>query len=90
MTLPLLHALKTAPKKDKEHLLSLLHESPDTRKTSFLEARQIIDQAGGFAFAKQKAENLIHEATAALSTFLCLDHNRNFNFLAKNQVAIDV
>lgn len=69
MTLPLLHALRTAPDQDRDRLHALLRDSPEARLAAFSEARQLIAKAGGFTAARQQAEELIQAATAALAIF---------------------
>lgn len=67
MTLPLIFALDQASAQDRNNLLTLLDHSGSA--TEFEQARDIIDRAGGFTKAREKAANLVREAIAALEVF---------------------
>ena len=69
MTLPLLCALATAPARQKQTLLDLLAATPEQRRAAHQTAHAIIEENNGFAAARQKAEELVREACAALSPF---------------------
>lgn len=67
MTLPLLLAL--ADEERGPRLLALLAASPEARQAAFGEAQEILAASGGLEAARAKAENLIAEAIAALTSF---------------------
>lgn len=69
MTLPLILALEQASPQDQARLNALLHDSAEARRHNFPLAQQIIEQAGGFAAARNQAELLVQEALAALTLF---------------------
>ncbi len=69
MTLPLLYALRQNIGKDGDILLELLAGTPSQRCSSFEQVRDIIAAAGGFAYAKQQALDLINEALLGLNIF---------------------
>lgn len=69
MTLPLILALKEASPDVQASLTALLHGTVAERQQGFPQARQIIEQAGGFTAARQQAETLGREAVQALDIF---------------------
>jgi len=69
MTLPLIHTLGKADKKESRFLLNLLKGPLKARITEFEYARDIIQKNDGFEYAAQMAENLIDTGVASLSLF---------------------
>ena len=69
MTLPLIHALETAGKQEKNFLLNLLKGPKSERITKLKDAREIIRKNGGFEYAEQLAEKLIDKGIASLAIF---------------------
>jgi octaprenyl-diphosphate synthase len=69
MTLPLIHALKTAGKTEGAYLLDLLKGPKSQRQANFLEVKDVIDKSGGFAYGRQVAEKLTAAAIAGLDIF---------------------
>jgi octaprenyl-diphosphate synthase len=69
MTLPLIHALEKANKKECDFLLELLKGPRNDRITAFENARQIIQKNGGFEYAAKIAEKLVDKGIANLALF---------------------
>lgn len=69
MTLPLILALERAAPPDRDTLLGLLHASAEQRNDSFAQARAILHSSGGMQAARDQAQGLVNEATAALAIF---------------------
>ena len=69
MTLPLIHALKTAGKTESNFLLDLLKGEKSERSAKLEEAKDIIDKSGGFEYGRQIAEKLIAAGVASLDIF---------------------
>lgn len=69
MTLPLIYSLNHANQTDKQTLMNLLQADPKTRMAGFTEAKNIIEETGGFAHACQKKQQLIDEAMNSLTIF---------------------
>ena len=69
MTLPLIHAIRTADKKESAFLLGLLKGEKNLRRAEFEEARKLINKRGGFTYGKQLAEKLIEASIAGLDIF---------------------
>jgi len=69
MTLPLIHALKTAAKTESAFLLTLLKGPKSERYAKLAEAKDIIDKNGGFEYGRQVAEKLISTSLAGLDIF---------------------
>ncbi len=66
MTLPLIHALANGPAAIRAELTRLLALPPEERLVHAPEARELIETAGGFAYARERAEALTREAVTAL------------------------
>jgi octaprenyl-diphosphate synthase len=69
MTLPLIYSLKTAAGTKSDFLLELLKGEKTKRREQFEEARDIINNSGGFAYGRQLAEKLIDAGIAGLDIF---------------------
>lgn len=69
MTLPLIFALTNANVSERKSLFTLLESDSESRAAATQEAREIIEESGGFTYARQKAEALTTEAVNALSIF---------------------
>jgi len=69
MTLPLIYALENAAQQDINTLLGLLNSSPENRKKQACQAKDLIKKANGFQQAKDKAKQIVQEATDCLLTF---------------------
>jgi len=69
MTLPLIHTLGKANKKESNFLLDLLKGSPNDRRVEFENARETIRKNGGFEYAAQMAEKLVDRGIASLNLF---------------------
>ncbi len=69
MTLPLLLALERAEAGDRRRLLARLAATPEVRRQSFAEVRELIERYDGFAGARTKAEELLDEGLLAVSGF---------------------
>jgi len=69
MTLPLIHTLGMADKKERTFLLEVLKGEKNRRRTEFEKARELIDKKGGFTYGKQLAEQLVDKAIAGLDIF---------------------
>jgi octaprenyl-diphosphate synthase len=75
MTLPLIHALKTAANTESAFLLALLKGGKGERRAKLEEAKDIIAKSGGFAYGLQVAEKLIAAGIAGLDVFSA-GHNK--------------
>jgi len=69
MTLPLLLALERAEISDRQLLLARLSATPEARRQSFTEVRELIDRYDGFARARGRASELLEEGLLALACF---------------------
>ena len=69
MTLPLIRALKTASKQEKNILLSLLKGQKSERVKKFESALEIIRKNGGFEYAGKLAEQLVDTGIGSLAIF---------------------
>jgi octaprenyl-diphosphate synthase len=69
MTLPLLYTLRQKNSKESDMLSELLASTPAARNASFEQARDLIAATGGFAYAGQRAKDLIREALHGLAIF---------------------
>ena len=69
MTLPLIYAMRQDSGSAGQDLNVLLKEEPDKRRKSFVQARDLIEGAGGFFYARQRAKGLIDEAMHGLGIF---------------------
>ena len=74
MTLPLIHALKTAGKTERNFLLDLLKGDKSRRSAEFENAKHIIAKNSGFEYGRQLAEKLIAAGIAGLHIFTA-EHN---------------
>ncbi len=68
VTLPLLYALRQANDPDRMRLLSLIRDLEPTPET-FREAKRIIENYGGFDYARKRAEEEVAKALDNLSPF---------------------
>ena len=75
MTLPLIHALKTAANTESAFLLALLKGGKGERRAKLEEAKEIIAKSGGFAYGLQVAEKMIAAGIAGLDIFSA-GHNK--------------
>lgn len=80
MTLPLIHALAHAQDTDKAELLHTL-ESISRDRAGCARARQLMQKADSFAFARQLAQQEIEEGLAALSCFDSRQHRESLMVL---------
>ena len=69
MTLPLIYTLTRASNTNTQVLKNLLEADSDTRAAALEQVRSIIDESGGFTYARQKAASLIEEAINSLNIF---------------------
>jgi octaprenyl-diphosphate synthase len=69
MTLPLIYARDKADEEGREFLVALLADSPAARVESLDAVRRLIENYGGFRYAREKAETLIHTALEGLDIF---------------------
>ena len=69
MTLPLIRALETASKQEKNILLSLLKGQKSERVKKFEYALEIIRKNGGFEYAGKLAEQLVDTGIGSLAIF---------------------
>jgi len=69
MTLPLIYAMRQDSDGTGKALSVLLKEKPDKSLRSFVRARDLIEAAGGFSYARQRAGGLIDEAVRGLEIF---------------------
>jgi octaprenyl-diphosphate synthase len=69
MTLPLLLALERAEMSDQQLLLARLTATPEARRQSFEEVRELIERYNGFESARGRASELLEEGLLALSCF---------------------
>jgi octaprenyl-diphosphate synthase len=68
ITLPLIHALQSSNKADRQRLVELITSEGNYEK-AFAEVKTIIQQYKGLDYTDQLASNYIAEAKSALSTF---------------------
>jgi octaprenyl-diphosphate synthase len=68
MTLPLIHALSQADKKQREHIIGLIKNHSDKPK-KVAEIVDFIRQSNGLGYARAKMETLKEEAFLLLETF---------------------
>ncbi len=66
MTLPLIYAITNGPADKKQILVDLLADEPSARKDKIKEVTAIIEEAGGFDYAKEGADTLISAALESL------------------------
>ncbi len=69
MTLPLIYAIKEGPADKGKILTDLLAGQAPERQARIREVTTIIDEAGGFSYARQGADTLIAAALEALEAF---------------------
>lgn len=69
MTLPLLHALRTAGDVESRPVMELLRQSPRERESRVDQVREFIEIHGGFDYARQGAETLVEAALDSLTVF---------------------
>jgi len=69
MTLPLIYTLAHAETTNKNLLKDLLEADVEARSAALEQARRIINDTGGFTYARQKAQTLINEAVNSLQIF---------------------
>jgi len=74
MTLPLIHALKTADKAASAFLLDLLKGEKSERQAQFARAKDIIGKSGGYDYSRRVAEELTGAGIAGLDIFSA-EHN---------------
>ncbi len=73
MTLPLIYAINNSPLDKRQILTDLLAASPPERQAKISEVTTIIDEAGGFTYARQGADTLIDAALESLDAFKACD-----------------
>jgi octaprenyl-diphosphate synthase len=83
MTLPLIHALKTAGKAERDFLLALLKGEKSEREAKLEEAKGIISKNNGFEYSRQKAEKLIAAGIDGLDIFKTKHNEQAFATLAE-------
>lgn len=91
VTLPLILALSGAVGRDKGRLLTIL-ATKDARAASVSEVSEIIENAGGFAAARNQATASVHQAITALQIFpahTCLYERNVLEGLARYVLARD-
>ena len=81
MTLPLIHALATGNEQDRQFLLDLLRGDKNDRQKNFSAARLIIQEIGGFAYAADLAEKLVHKGIDSLSVFAADQNHETVDIL---------
>lgn len=82
MTLPLIYAIANASA-DKRHILTdLLAGGASERQARIKEITAIIDEAGGFSYARQGADTLIQAALESLAPFKECDSRDTLELLA--------
>ncbi|MEN8142109.1 MAG: polyprenyl synthetase family protein [Thermodesulfobacteriota bacterium] len=69
MTLPLIHAFLKASAGDRKTLTEILAAPPEERLGRFGEARGLIEKYDGFAYARQRALEVIGAGSGALDSF---------------------
>lgn len=69
MTLPLIYAMSQDGGGAGQALSVILKDEPAGRRHSFARARDLIEEAGGFSYARQRAGELIDEAMRGLEIF---------------------
>jgi octaprenyl-diphosphate synthase len=82
MTLPLIHALEHSPTDQRSRLAELLAGPASARQAALGEATAIIDQCGGFTYARQGADTLIDAALQSLQSFKPCDSRDTLEALA--------
>lgn len=70
VTLPLILSLKQAEDDERRKLLELLGDETQ-RQNSFGEVVQLVEENGGFSASRNKAEQLVEEGLAQLSSIQC-------------------
>lgn len=65
-TLPVIHALQTAPRSEVDRLLTLLDQANESPAAA-AEAAQLTEQLGGREYAAKRAQELVERAQAALT-----------------------
>lgn len=70
MTLPLIYALDHCPAADQGKINGLLSGPPRERSKKLVMVRNIINKAGGFTYARTKAEILMADALKGLGLFI--------------------
>ncbi len=69
MTLPLIHALRSGLKSDKDFLAEVIGGTAEERLPRTAEVAEVIKNCGGFSYARGKAEALIGQGVAGLEIF---------------------
>ena len=81
MTLPLIRALETASKQERNILLGLLKGQKNKRMEEFKYALEIIRKNGGFEYAGKLAEKLIDTGVESLTIFDSRQNKKNLGRL---------
>jgi len=82
MTLPLIYTLAHAENRDRNFLLALLAGPVETKMAALDEAREMLTRYGGFAYARQQAEQYVGLALASLDVFQEKQQEPERNILA--------
>lgn len=82
MTLPLIHAINNSPPDTGKLLSSLLAGAASERQARIEKVTVIIDEAGGFTYARQGADTLINAALESLDNFKDCDTKDTLQGLA--------
>jgi len=80
MTLPVIIAMKNAPREEQERLCSILKDGRDSAG-AFSEVVSIIDKYEGFTGARERAEIIIGEAVEPLGLFGGGEHTESLKIL---------
>ena len=81
MTLPLIHALVTAGKQERNFLLGLLEGQKNERIAKFEDVREIIRKNYGFEYAEKLAQKLVNTGIISLDTFASKQNKKYHDIL---------
>jgi octaprenyl-diphosphate synthase len=68
MTLPLIHALRETPKRDRRSVLKIVRKQKKSR-SDIREVAQFVEERGGIAYAREKMRECAMEARDLLGNF---------------------
>ncbi|MEN8257878.1 MAG: polyprenyl synthetase family protein [Thermodesulfobacteriota bacterium] len=89
MTLPLIYAMTNGPDNKRQILVDLLAGEPFQRQTKINEVTAIIEEAGGFAYAREGADTLISAALESLEDFKDCESKNTLQGLANYVLSRD-
>ena len=81
VTLPLIAAMEQAGAEERDELTALI-TGDRTLSAAYERLHTLVEQLGGFALARQRAELLVKEAVASLQLFASADDTRSYELLA--------